>query len=121
MKRILSAVVVTTALFAAPVVQAASYQDRAMGTGAVVGATTGAVIGSGQNQAVQGAIFGAVLGTIAGAVIASQHQPAAYVVQQPRPRHQAYTHRGEYHKPVDVARYRTIFTSAVCRIRQSRT
>jgi len=107
MKRFLSAVVLTSALLAAPVIQAASYQDRAMGTGAVVGATTGAVIGSSQNQAVEGAIFGAILGTIAGAVIASQHQPAYVVHQQPRTHYQpvAQHHEHRMQKPTYVARH----------------
>ncbi len=82
-KNLLSATLLSTALLAAPVSQAASYQDRAMTTGAVVGATTGAVVGSNNNQAVEGAIFGAVLGTIAGAVIASQAEPVTVVHTRP--------------------------------------
>jgi len=81
MKRILIATMLSTALLAAPVAQAASNQDRAMATGAVVGATAGGVVGASQNQALEGAIFGAVLGTIAGAVIASNQQ-AVYVAPQ---------------------------------------
>lgn len=96
MKRIITITLLTTALLAAPVVQAASYQDRAMATGAVVGATTGAVAGSSSDQAVQGAIFGAVLGTIAGAVIASQYQEQVIYVAPHQPR--------VHHKPA-VARY----------------
>ncbi|MDT8376576.1 MAG: glycine zipper domain-containing protein [Mariprofundaceae bacterium] len=80
MKKTLTiATLLSTALLASPPVQAASYQDRAMTTGAVVGATTGAVVGSNSNQAVEGAIFGAVLGTIAGAIIADQYRPAPVV------------------------------------------
>ncbi len=75
MKRIVIATMLSTALLAAPVAQAASNQDRAMATGAVIGATAGGVVGSSRNQALEGAIFGAVLGTIAGAVIASNSQP----------------------------------------------
>ena len=48
MKRIISATLLSAALLAAPLAQAASYQDRAMATGAVVGASTGAVVGSGR-------------------------------------------------------------------------
>jgi len=81
MKRIAIATLLSTALLAAPVAQAASNQDRAMATGAVIGATAGGVVGSSRNQALEGAIFGAVLGTIAGAVIASNSQPA-YVAPQ---------------------------------------
>ena len=92
MKRMITAALLTSALLAAPVAQAASYQDRAMATGAVVGATTGAVVGSSHNQAVEGAIFGAVLGTIAGAVIASQHQPVYVAQQQPRPHYKPVSH-----------------------------
>ncbi len=88
MKRIITAALLTSAMLAAPFAQAASYQDRSMATGTVVGATTGAVVGSGNNQLVEGAVFGAVLGTIAGALLASQHQPA-YVVQQPRTHHRS--------------------------------
>jgi len=108
MKRIVIATMLSTALLAAPVAQAASNQDRAMATGAVVGATAGGVIGAGQNQAVQGAIFGAVLGTIAGAVIASNSQPV-YVEPQrtyhkPAVRHyqphvQHYKPRTQYRQP----------------------
>ena len=76
MKRIVIATLLSTALLAAPVAQAASNQDRAMATGAVIGATAGGVVGSSRNQALEGAIFGAVLGTIAGAVIASNSEPA---------------------------------------------
>ena len=84
MKRIITAALLTSALLAAPVAQAASYQDRAMATGAVVG--------SSHNQAVQGAIFGAVLGTIAGVVISSQHQPVHVVKQHPRPHYKPVAH-----------------------------
>ena len=92
MKRIITTALLTSALLAAPVAQAASYQDRSMATGAVVGATTGAVVGSSHNQAVQGAIFGAVLGTIAGVVISSQHQPVHVVKQHPRPHYKPVAH-----------------------------
>jgi len=101
MKRIVIATMLSTALLAAPVVQAASNQDRAMATGAVVGATAGGMIGSGHNQALQGAIFGAVLGTIAGAVIASNSQPV-YVEErthhQPQVKH--YRKTAKRHKTV---------------------
>ena len=90
MKRIITAALLSTAILAAPVAEAASGQDRAMATGAVIGATSGAVIGSSHNQTLEGAFIGAVFGTIAGAVIGSQSQPT-HVVHQPR-RH--------YHKPV---------------------
>jgi len=83
MKRIISAALLSTALLAAPVAQAASNQDRAMATGAVVGATTGAVVGSGSHRAFEGAMVGAVLGTIAGAMIAIADEPV-YVAT---PRH----------------------------------
>ena len=86
MKAFITAALLSVTLLAAPIAQAASYQDRAMATGAVVGATTGAVVGSAQNQAFEGALFGAVLGTIAGAVIGNQQQPV-HVVHQPAPRH----------------------------------
>jgi len=90
MKRIMTTALLSTALLAAPVAQAASNQDRAMATGAVVGATTGAVIGSGHQRAIEGALVGAVFGTVAGAMIASANEPI-YVAHerhyQPRVRH----------------------------------
>ena len=92
MKSFITTALLSTALLAAPVAQAASYQDRAMGTGAVVGATTGAVIGSSHHQAVEGAIFGAVLGTIAGAIIANQHQPVHIVKRQPQTHYKPWAH-----------------------------
>lgn len=82
-KTLIIATLLTTAMFAALPAHAASYQDRAMTTGALFGGATGAAIGSNSNQAVEGAIFGAVLGTIAGAIIADNHQPVAY--HHPRP------------------------------------
>ena len=96
MKSFITAALLTTALLAAPVAQAASYQDRTMATGAVVGATAGAVVGSAQNQVVEGAVFGAILGTIAGVVIASQNEPV-YVVHQPAAHHEGRRdHRPSY-------------------------
>jgi len=101
MKRIMTAALLSTALLAAPLAQAASSQDRAMATGAVVGATTGAVVGSNSNRAVEGAVFGAVMGTIAGAMIASYNEPV-YVA---RPRHverrvvHHYPPRARHHRP----------------------
>jgi uncharacterized protein YcfJ len=95
MKSFITAALLITALLIAPVTQAASYQDRAMATGAVVGATTGAVIGSGHNQVIEGAIFGAVLGTIAGAIIANQHRPAYVVQHQPRAHYKPVRHQYE--------------------------
>jgi len=101
MKRIFSAALLSTALLAAPFAQAASYQDRTMATGAVVGATAGAVVGSNSNQAIEGAVFGAVLGTIAGAMIASANQPAVYVAPQQhyRPAAHHYQPRVQHHQP----------------------
>ena len=90
MKRIVIATIISTVLLASPVAQAASNQDRAMATGAVIGATAGGVVGASRNQALEGAIFGAVLGTIAGAVIASNSQPV-YVAPQ-RPHYQPVRH-----------------------------
>jgi len=91
MKRIMSAALLSTALLAAPVAQAASSQDRAMATGAVIGATTGAVIGSGHQRAVEGALVGAVFGTVAGAIIASSYDQPVYVAQaRPHVRHVYY-------------------------------
>lgn len=95
MKRIMTAALLSTALLAAPLAQAASSQDRAMATGAVVGATTGAVVGSNSNRAVEGAVFGAVMGTIAGAMIASYNEPV-YVA---RPRHVEQRRVVHRHKP----------------------
>ena len=85
------------ALFASSAAQAASYQDRAMTTGAVFGGATGAAVGSNSNQAVEGAIFGAVLGTIAGAIIANQYRPAPVVQTHHRPvvKRHVYSH----HRP----------------------
>lgn len=115
MKRMLMVTALTTAMFAAPVVQAASYQDRTMATGAVVGATTGAVVGSASHQVVEGAVFGAVLGTIAGAVIASQHEQV-YVARNDvhphykpvahayKPRGHAYVQR-DHHRPARSSAY----------------
>jgi hypothetical protein len=96
-KSIAIAATLTAALFASSPVQAASYQDRAMTTGAVFGGTTGAVIGSNSNQAVEGAIFGALLGTIAGVIIADQHRPAPVVYARHRPvvKRHVYSH----HRP----------------------
>jgi len=99
MKRIISAALLSTALLAAPFAQAASYQDRTMATGAVVGATAGAVIGSNSNQAIEGAVFGAVLGTIAGVMIASNNQPV-HVVQPVR--HYQKPHRYQQHRKTHV-------------------
>jgi len=95
MKSFYTAVLLTVALLASPVARAASYQDRTIATGAVIGATTGAVVGSSRNQAVEGAIFGAVLGTIAGVVIASQSQPTYVVQHQPRPHYRPVRHEYE--------------------------
>ncbi len=94
MKRIITATLLSTALLVAPLAQAASYQDRTMATGAVVGATTGAVVGSGSNQMLEGAIIGAVFGTIAGAVIGNQHQPV-YVTHQSHHQYKPVAHRYE--------------------------
>jgi hypothetical protein len=94
-KSIAIAAMLTAALFALSPAQAASYQDRAMATGAVFGGTTGAAIGSNSNQAVEGAIFGAVLGTIAGIIIADQHRPAPVVYTHHRPvvKRHVYSHQ----------------------------
>ena len=103
MKSFISVAVLSVALFAAPATQAASYQDRTMATGAVVGAATGAAVGAGSNQVVEGAIFGAVLGTVAGAIIGSQHRETVYVSNhRDRSRHghaRSYERRHD-HKPV---------------------
>jgi len=108
MKSLITAVLLSAALLAAPVSQAASYQDRAMTTGAVVGATTGAVVGAGSNQVVEGAIFGAVLGTMAGAIIGSQYQPV-YVVEherhRPHYRPVRYEHEREHSYSRERGRY----------------
>jgi len=110
MKKTLAiATLLSTALLASSPAQAASYQDRAMTTGAVVGATTGAVVGSNSNQAVEGAIFGAVLGTIAGAIIANQHQPVTVVHTGHRPvvkRHVYTQHRPVVKRHARVAKQR---------------
>lgn len=95
MKSWITAALLGTTLFTASASLAASYEDRAMATGAVVGATTGAVAGSGYNQAVEGAIFGAILGTVAGAVIASRQQPVYVVTHRPRPHYRPVRHRHE--------------------------
>ena len=96
-KSIAITAMLTAALFTSSLAQAASYQDRAMTTGAVFGGTTGAVIGSNSNQAVEGAIFGALLGTIAGVIIADQHRPAPVVYTHHRPvvKRHVYSH----HRP----------------------
>ncbi|OIQ01259.1 MAG: hypothetical protein COS82_01890 [Zetaproteobacteria bacterium CG06_land_8_20_14_3_00_59_53] len=106
MKRIITAALLSTALLAAPMAQAASYQDRTMATGAVVGATAGAVVGSNSNQAVEGAIFGAVLGTIAGAMIASANQPAYQQVYVAQPQH--HYRPTAYHYQPRVQHYRPV-------------
>lgn len=95
MKRITTATLLFTALFAASVAETASYEDKAMATGAVIGATTGAVIGSTSNKTAEGAVAGALLGTVAGAVIASQSEPTV-VVQPPAP-HKQVVRRHEHH------------------------
>ncbi len=103
MKSFITVTLLSAALLVAPAAQSASYQDRAMGTGAVVGATTGAVIGSSHNQVVQGAIFGAVLGTIAGAIIANQQQSVHIVQRQPRTHYKPVRHHYQpqaHYKPV---------------------
>ena len=105
-KRLAIATLLSTALLASPVTQAASYQDRAMTTGAVVGATSGAVIGSNSNQAVEGAIFGAVLGTIAGAIIAQNQQPVTVVHTQRRPMVEHHV----YHHPRPVVQRRVVYS-----------
>jgi uncharacterized protein YcfJ len=105
-KRLAIATLLSTALLASPVTQAASYQDRAMTTGAVVGATSGAIIGSNSNQAIEGAIFGAVLGTIAGAIIASNNQPVTVVHTQRRP----VVEHHVYHQPRPVVQHRVVYT-----------
>lgn len=96
-KSIAIAAMLTTALFASSPVQAASYQDRAMTTGAVFGGATGAAIGSSSNQAVEGAIFGALLGTIAGIIIADRYHPEPVVQIHHRPvvKRHIYSH----HRP----------------------
>jgi len=107
-KNLVIAAMLTTALFASSVTPAASYQDRAMATGAIFGGATGAAIGSGTNQAVEGAIFGAVFGTIAGAIIADHHQPEYVVYHHPRPyrkhvihRHRYYGHKAHHYRHDD--------------------
>jgi uncharacterized membrane protein len=95
MKRLMTIAVLVLTLLAAPLAQAASYQDRVIANGAVIGTATGAVVGASQNQPVEGALFGAVLGTIAGAIIASQIEPAYAVEYHPAPhyREQRYEYR----------------------------
>ena len=109
MKTLVTTAVLSVALLAAPASQAASYQDRTMATGAVIGATTGAAVGAGSNQVVEGAIFGAVLGTVAGAIIGSQYKEPVYVSNhRHRPRHghvRSYERRHQ-HKPVYVSGHR---------------
>ncbi len=93
------AAMLTAALFTSSTAQAASYQDRAMTTGAVFGGATGAAVGSSSNRAIEGAIFGAVLGTIAGAIIADQYRPTPVVQTYHRPvvrRHHAYRQHHVY-------------------------
>jgi len=119
MKRIIIASMLSTALLAAPVAQAASNQDRAMATGAVVGATAGGVIGSSHNQALEGAIFGAVLGTIAGAVIASNNQPV-YVAPQ-RTHYQPVRHYKYVRHYRPVRQYRPVVRHKLPIIRHDRT
>ena len=110
MKKTLAiATLLSTALLASSPAQAASYQDRAMTTGAVVGATTGAVVGSNSNQTVEGAIFGAVLGTIAGAIIANNNHQATVVHTRHRPvvkRHVYTQHRPVVKRHARVAKQR---------------
>ncbi|TLS76477.1 hypothetical protein FE236_06360 [Mariprofundus erugo] len=114
MKRILIVTALTTAMFAASVAQAASYQDRSMATGAVVGATTGAVVGSASHQVVEGAVFGAVLGTIAGAVIASQHEPVYVARNDVRPHYRpvAHVYQPRHHAYVQRDHHRSMRPSA---------
>jgi len=92
------AILLSSALFVSPVTHAASYQDQAMVTGAIVGGASGAIIGSNQHRAVEGAIFGAVLGTVAGAIIGNQRQ-SAVAYHHPRPqRSHVIKHRYRTHK-----------------------
>lgn len=93
MKRLMTATALTLSLLAAPLAQAASYQDRAIANGAVIGTAAGAVVGASQNQPVEGALFGAVLGTIAAAIIASQIEPAYAVEYHPYPHYRERFHR----------------------------
>jgi len=95
MKQFLSAIVLSSALLAAPMAHAGN-QDRAMATGAVVGATTGAVVGSSTNQAVQGAFVGAVFGTIAGAILASASEPEYVVVREPHREYREQRREADY-------------------------
>ena len=104
MKKFLSAIVLSSALLAAPLAHADS-QDG-MAAGAVVGATTGAIVGSNSDQAVQGALVGAVFGTIAGAILADDDEPV--YVREYRPHREYREHRREYehHRYVHRAEHR---------------
>jgi len=95
MKQFLSAIVLTSAMLAAPLAHAGN-QDRAMATGAVVGATTGAVVGSSTNQAVEGAFVGAVFGTIAGAILADASEPEYVVIREPQREYREQRREADY-------------------------
>jgi len=98
-KTLITASLLSVALLASPVSQAAGYQDRAAATGAVVGATTGAIVGANHDRPVEGAVVGAVLGSIVGIVIASNRQPGQVVYAEPHrnPMHRA-AFRHDHHR-----------------------
>lgn len=80
----------------------AGPQERAMVTGAAIGATAGAVIGSQTHETAQGALVGAMFGAIAGAILSDAHAaPVQYRVHQPvavhhrdRDQYREYGYRG---------------------------
>ncbi len=79
-------------LASAPAV-AGNYQDRAVATGVVIGASAGAVIGAQNGRTAEGAIIGGVMGAVAGAIFANN----TYV--EPRPEVYRRTVYVRQHKP----------------------
>lgn len=64
----------------------AGQQERAMVTGAFLGAMSGAAIGSNSGEAGKGAVVGAFVGAIAGAVLSDVNRQPMVVTHHPQPR-----------------------------------
>ena len=72
---------------------AGNYEDRAVATGVVIGASAGAVIGSQNGRTAEGAIIGGIMGAVAGAILANN----TYV--ESRPEVYRHTVHVRQHKP----------------------
>ena len=68
--RKLALLTILLSLAASPAI-AGSYQDRAVATGVVIGASAGAVIGSQNGKTAEGAMIGGIMGAVAGAILAN--------------------------------------------------